>query len=196
MLTDGYHDVANDKLAVVVTQLEMRAQADVRPVNVPSGVTLKRIDVPDVDWYRSIFSRVGDDWLWLSRTLLSDDDLTAIIQDKDVHIWTLTKDGKDEALLELDFRTKGECELLFFGLTPALIGSGAGRFLMNTAIENAWAQPIDRFHVHTCTGDSQQAMQFYTRSGFTPIKRKVEIFDDPRKSHDWDPTLAPHLPML
>ena len=196
MLTDGYHDVSNDKLAVVVTQLEMRARAKIRPVPLPSGLALKRVENPGLDWYRSLFSRIGNDWLWVSRAVASDHDLSAIIHDKNVHIWTLTKNGVDEALLELDFRTPNECELMFFGLTAALIGTGAGRYLMNTAIESAWATPINRLHVHTCTGDSQQAMEFYTRSGFTPIKRKIEIFDDPRKSHGWDPTLAPHLPML
>ncbi|WP_390912012.1 GNAT family N-acetyltransferase [Pseudosulfitobacter sp. SM2401] len=196
MLRDGYHDVANDKLAVVVTQLEMRARADTRPVPAPSGVTLRRVETPSLEWYRSIFSRIGADWLWVSRTVMSDADLSAIIHDKNIHIWTLSKDGADEALLELDFRTPGECELMFFGLTSALIGTGAGRFLMNTAIETAWAAGISRFHLHTCTGDSQQAMQFYVRSGFVPIKRKIEIFDDPRKSNGWNPSLAPHLPVL
>lgn len=196
MLTDGYHDVSNDKLAVVVTLLEMRARAEFRPVAIASGLTLRRVETPSCEWYRSIFSRVGNDWLWLSRMVMSDADLGAIIHDENVHIWTLTKDGVDEALLELDFRTSGECELLFFGLTKALIGTGAGRYLMNTALEAAWAAPINRFHLQTCTGDSQQAMQFYVRSGFTPMKRKVEIFDDPRKSEGWNATLAPHLPML
>jgi GNAT superfamily N-acetyltransferase len=196
MLSDGYHDIPNGKVAVVVTQLEMRARADIRPVSVPSDVTLKRVEAPSPKWFRTLFLRVGADWLWLSRSLMSDDELNAIIQDKDVHYWTLSKDGQDEALLELDFRTDGECELSFFGLTPALIGTGAGRFLMNTAIEQAWSAPIQRFHLQTCTGDSPQAMQFYLRSGFTPFKRKIEVFDDPRKVHGWDANLAPHVPML
>lgn len=196
MLTDGYHAIPDDKVAVVVTQLEMRTRADIRPVTIPSGVILKRVDAPNPDWFRALFLRVGADWLWLSRSLMSDDELNAIIQDKDIHYWTLSKDGQDEALLELDFRTSGECELSFFGLTPALIGTGAGRFLMNTAIEQAWSAPIKRFHLQTCTGDSPQAMQFYLRSGFTPFKRKIEVFDDPRKVHGWDANLAPHVPML
>jgi GNAT superfamily N-acetyltransferase len=196
MLVNGYHDIPNDKVAVVVTQLEMRTRADFRPVTVPSGVTLRRVEKPSPDWYRSVFSRVGTDWLWVSRLLMSDDELSAIIQDENVHIWTLSKDGQDEALLELDFRTRDECELLFFGLTATLIGTGAGRYLMNTAIEQAWSAPIQRFHLQTCTGDSHQAMQFYIRSGFTPFKRKVEVADDPRKAHGWDANIAPHIPML
>lgn len=196
MLSDGYHDIADTKLAVVVTHLEMRAKAGIRPLPLPNGIILRRIETPSIDWYRDIFSRVGDNWLWVSRTLLSEADLGAIIHDPAVHIWTLTKDGQDEALLELDFRTSNECELAFFGLTENLIGTGAGRVLMNTAIQAAWEQPINRFHVHTCTGDSQHAMKFYTDSGFTPTNRQVEVFDDPRLNQGWDKSLAPHIPVI
>ena len=196
MLADGYHTIPDDKVAVVVTQLEMRTRADIRPVTIAPDVILKRVEAPTPDWFRALFLRVGADWLWLSRSLMSDDELNAILQDDNMHYWTLSKDGQDEALLELDFRADCECELSFFGLTPALIGTGAGRYLMNTAIEQAWSAPIQRFHLQTCTGDSPQAMQFYLRSGFTPFNRKIEVFDDPRKAHGWDTSLAPHLPML
>lgn len=196
MLSDGYHDVRQGKLAMVVTHLEMTAPARLRPAPLPEGVTFRQV-TPDLAWYRDIFRRVGaEEWLWFSRLRMSDDKLQAILTDPKVAFFTLTKDGKDEALLELDFRTDGACELAYFGLTPALIGAGAGRYLMNEAISRAWAHPIKRFHVHTCTIDSAQALPFYIRSGFTPIRRQVEIADDPRLTGELPETAGPHVPLL
>ena len=60
------------------------------------------------------------------------------------------------------------------------IGQGFGRVLMDEAIRRAWAKPIERFWVHTCTFDSPLALPFYIRSGFTPYLRMVEVHDDPR----------------
>ena len=195
MISDGLHDVPAGKVAMIVTHLEMLERADTRDVPLPDGVTFRQV-TPDVVWYRDIFNRVGANWLWYGRRKLEDTKLGQIISDPKVEIYTLSLDGQDEALLELDFRTEGECELAYFGLTSRLIGSGAGRYLMNKAIELAWEKPISRFHVHTCTIDSQQALSFYVRTGFVPYKRQVEIDDDPRLHALLPEYVAPHLPVI
>lgn len=196
MLADGFHKVPLGKVATVVTHLEMQAAAPLRPVALPDGLELRQV-TPDLDWYRNIFTRVGgQDWLWFGRLAMADEMLQAILDDPKVTFHTLSRGGRDEALLELDFRPEGECELAYFGLTSALIGSGAGRYLMNEAISMAWAQPISRFHVHTCTFDSPQAVDFYKRSGFTPYQQEVEIADDPRQIGLLPENAAPHVPLL
>lgn len=176
-----FWDVPQGKIAAVVTHLEMLAPPPARDVPVVDA-ELVRHDTPDLDWYRDLFMRVGgQDWMWFSRLGLSDDDLRAILHRGDVHIYSVRVNGADEGMLELDFRVKDECELGYFGLTPAMVGKGAGRWLMDHAIRLAWAAPISRFHVHTCTLDSPAALPFYMRSGFTAYRRQVEIADDPRK---------------
>lgn len=196
MLSDGFHDVPDGMLAMVVTHLEMHEKATLRDVPPPEGIALRQV-TPTLDWYRDVFRRVGaQEWLWFERLTYTDEKLRGIITDPDVQIYTLSKDGRDEALLELDFRTQGECELAYFGLTPALIGSGAGRFLMNHAIETAWSRPIRRFHVHTCTIDSPQALGFYIRSGFTAYRRQIEVAPDPRLSGMLNRDAAPHVPVI
>lgn len=180
MLTNGFHAVPPGKVAMIVTYLEMRARPELRETELPSGVSFHKVEA-ETYWFRDIFRRVGSaEWLWYGRLKLSDADLSAILNDPLIEHYTLRKDGVDEALLELDFRQTGACELSYFGLTPALIGSGSGRYLMNQAISLSWSRPIERFHVHTCTLDSPQALAFYRRSGFTPIRQDVEIDDDPR----------------
>lgn len=195
MLEDGAHDVPKGKVAAIVTHLEMTTRAATQGRPLPSGITFAPM-APDLAWYRDIFDRVGRPWMWFGRRLLSDDALMDVISDPKVALYTLRREGRDEALLELDFRQAGECELAYFGLTPALIGTGAGRFLMDQAIGLAWAQDIRRFHVHTCNFDSQDALAFYIRSGFTPYKQQVEIEDDPRLSGLLPRDVGPHIAML
>lgn len=195
MIRDGLHDVPAGKVAMVVTHLEMTQPAAVKGDPLADGITFHQI-TPDLAWYRDIFERVGASWLWYGRRIMVDEDLSEVLNAPDIAFYTLEKDGQAEALLELDFRQEGQCELAYFGLTDRLIGSGAGRFLMDRAITLAWAQPITRLHVHTCTLDSPQALDFYIRSGFTPYKRQVEIDDDPRLVGLLPREVGRHVPLI
>lgn len=196
MLKDGFHDIPPGKVAMIVTHLEMRQRVDTNPVPLPDGVTFRAVEA-DTDWFRDVFTRVGAlEWLWFGRLKLDDAALSEIVQDPMIEHFTLRRQGRDEALLELDFRREGECELSYFGLTPALIGTGAGRYLMNQAIAHAWSRPIKRFHVHTCTIDSPQALSFYRRSGFVPVRQQVEIDDDPRIIDVLPRHAGPNIPIF
>jgi GNAT superfamily N-acetyltransferase len=195
-LAPGYHDVPDTMLATVVTCLDMRARPPARPNPPADGLTVEPWPSPSIEAYRALYRRVGEDWLWVSRAVMDDETLGAIIGHPAVEIHALTRGGERLGLLELDFREQGQCELAFFGLDRSLIGSGAGRILMNAAIDRAWAKPIERFWVHTCHLDHPAALAFYQRSGFTPYKRMVEIFEDPRHTEKLRTDAAPHLPML
>ena len=194
MLSDGFHDVPRGKVAMVVTDLEMTAPQS-RECARPDGLDFGPLEVT-ADTYRDLFCRIGAPWLWFSRMVLDDAALNVILNDDQVHLYTLRKNGQPKALLELDFRTKSICELAYFGVTPELIGKGAGAYLMDRAIELAFAASIQRFHLHTCTIDSPQALGFYQRSGFLPIRQQIEIADDPRLTMGYDRTLAPHVPIF
>jgi GNAT superfamily N-acetyltransferase len=196
VLADGYGDVPPGKLASVVTCLEMTARASLRPQRAETPWKLNRAANPDIGWYRELFSRVGADWLWFSRLKMAASSLDGILASPDVEIYSLVVNGCDEGLLELDFREAGVCELAFFGVTRTVQGGGAGRFLMNRAIEHAWRRPITRFWVHTCTLDHPDALAFYLRSGFRAYSRRVEIADDPRVTGVLPRDVAPHIPII
>ena len=193
---NGYYDIPAGKLAAVTTSLEMlgRPTARAQPVHPPGR--LRHIRAPDVAWYRDLYRRIGTDWLWFSRLRMSADVLKAVIQHPSVECYTLLVDGNDEGLIELDFHEAEVCELRMFGLTPKLIGKGAGRWLMNRAIEAAWSKPIRRFWVHTCTFDHPCALAFYIRSGFIPFRRQIEIADDPRLDGTLSRRDAAHVPII
>ena len=140
MLTDGFHEVPAGRIAMVVTHLEMRAPPRLKPAAGYIGLSLRPVTDPTPQWYRGVYRRVGEAWLWFSRLKLDDDALAAIITDADVEVYALQHEGQDVGLLELDFREAKSCELAFFGVIPEMIGTGAGRFLMTAAHEHLMAQ--------------------------------------------------------
>lgn len=198
MLPDGYTGLPPGKIAAVVTYLEMRRPAPpAAPLPVsPTGLTVERLEKPDLDRYRRLYRAVGEDWLWFSRMRLNDTGLAAIVHHPQVEVSVLRSNGEDKGLSELDFRETPTAELTFFGLTADMIGQGAGRFLMAHALHQAWLHPIDRLFVHTCTLDHPRAVNFYIKSGFTPYKRAIEIADDPRLTGALRPDAAPWLPLI
>ncbi len=113
-----------------------------------------------------MYRRLGERWMWFSRLVKPRAEVAAILGDANVETYMVRREGEDQGLLELDFRVAGEAELAFFGLDEAVVGKGAGRWLMNRALALAWAKPIGRFWVHTCTLDHPSAPEFYQRSGF------------------------------
>jgi GNAT superfamily N-acetyltransferase len=194
-LPDGYSDVPAGKIAAVVTHLEM-TERPVLPPDPPGAWTLRKVDTPGLDWFREIFLRVGEEWLWRSRLRMSDVELAATIHSPLVDVYALVQDGRDEGLLELDFRHAGQCELALFGVTAKLIGSGAGRWLMNRALGLAWARQVKRVWLHTRTLDHPAALSFYRRAGFRPFRRQVEIVDDPRLDGTAPRHVAKHVPII
>ena len=195
ILSDGYSDVPAGKIAAVVTHLEMTARPASRPD--PAGSwSLRRVDVPALGWFRDLYRRVGEEWLWISRTRMPDAELAAIIQSPLMEIYALTHEGRDEGLLELDFRGPRQCEFVSFGLTEKCVGTGAGRWLMNRALELAWSRPVTRVWLHTCTFDHPAALAFYQRSGFRSFRRQVEVVNDPRLDGIVLRDVARHIPII
>lgn len=193
----GYSRVAPGKIANVVTCLEMLARPAPKPARpIERPLTLQRFETPELAVYRELFRLVGEDWLWFSRLVMPDGELAAILTDPAVEVYALRQERKAIGLLELDFRREGQCELVFFGLVKEAIGQGAGRFLMDQAIARAWARPISRLWVHTCTLDSPVALGFYQRSGFVPYAIEVEVADDPRLSGHLPRSAAANVPII
>jgi GNAT superfamily N-acetyltransferase len=195
ILPDGYSDIPASKIAAVVTHLEMTARPPLRD-NPLGAWTLRKVDTPALHWYRDLHRRVGEEWLWFSRARMNDGELAAIIHAPGVEVYALVVDGHDEGLLELDFREAGQCELVYFGVTAKLIGSGAARFMMNRALELAWSRDLSRVWVHTCTFDHPSAVAFYQRSGFRPFRRQIEVADDPRLDGTAPRSAAKHVPII
>ncbi|GJE08999.1 GNAT family N-acetyltransferase [Methylobacterium longum] len=196
-LAPGYAAVPPGHIATIVTSLEMLRPPPPRPGRpFPPELALEPLLRPEPETYRALFREVGADWLWFSRLTLAEGALATILTDRDVEIFALRREGRNLGLLELDFRQPGACELVFLGLTGDVVGTGIGRTLMDAATSRAWARPITRFWVHTCTLDHPGALAFYRRAGFAPFAVHVEVAPDPRLDGTLPRDCAPHVPRL
>jgi len=193
MIPDGYTDLAPGKLAAVVTYLEMPE----RPRNVrTSSVTLKPVKSPDLSWYREVFRRSGEHWLWWSRLEMGDDQLSAVLHAPTTELFLAESQGQELGMAELDRSKAGEVEISFFGLYLEETGKGFGRPFMEALLDRAWTASTSRVWVHTCTLDSPVALPFYIKCGFRPYKRAIEVAGDPRLRGVLPESAAPQVPII
>lgn len=195
-IRDEFARLAPGQIAAVITHLEMAADPPRRAVPAGEHYELRHVKRPNLDWYRALYRGVGANWLWFSRLLMDNESLLALIHSPAVEVHALAANGRDAGILELDFRRLPDVEISFLGVVQELIGTCAGRFLMNRALDIAWARAPRRVTVHTCTLDHPNALAFYLRSGFSPYARSFEIADDPRLHGLLPPTAAPHVPIV
>lgn len=194
---NGYTDIPNSKIAVVVTYLEM-TEAPQAPLAGDRGdVILDRWAAPDAVGYKHLFKSIGEDWLWFGRLTKSDAELEAMLREPARENFVPMMDGKPIGTLELNYADPANVELAYFGLVPGVIGGGFGKWLMGQAIRMAFERSqTKRLWLHTCTADSPQALGFYQSCGFKPFKRAIEIADDPRRLGLYEEKTAPHIPFI
>jgi GNAT superfamily N-acetyltransferase len=196
LIPDGYHELPAGKIASIVTYLEMKPPPELAEEPAPDGFALVRVEKPDLAWYRMLYRRIGENWLWFSRIVMGDDQLAAILHDPLVEVYLLRHQSDDAGLLELDCRQLPEVELAFFGLVPERIGKGTGGYLIREGIRRACRHNPSRFWLHTCTLDSPQALRFYQSVGFRAYKRAVEVAADPRLAGKLPREAGSWIPLL
>ena len=67
--------------------------------------------------------------------------------------------------------------------------------MMNRALELAWARPIRRLWVHTCSLDHRPRWTSTSGPG-SSFRRQIEVMDDPRATGLLPASAAPHVPLL
>jgi GNAT superfamily N-acetyltransferase len=169
-------------LEVVNIFLEMRKPPPPRSGFTPPHrkLALLRAEEMPVHFYRYLYEHVGEPWLWYERRLLDDRTLAAIVQDDKVEIYVLYAGGAPAGFAELDRRKGNEIELAYLGVMPERIGQGLGRYLLEWAVEMAWAYAPERLWLHTCNLDHPRALQYYQKLGFVPYRQETKRIEDPR----------------
>ncbi|HEY1605689.1 MAG TPA: GNAT family N-acetyltransferase [Allosphingosinicella sp.] len=190
-------DIKDGQLGAVVTYLEMTERPKPRPLPA-SPLRLERWRDPDPEKYRLLFRRVGGKWLWFSRLAMTDERLRA--ETGEVHAVVdgrgRNRAGIEVGMLELDFRTPGECLIRFLGLVPELAGRGHGRWLFAQTLALAWRPDVARVRVNTCSLDHPAALPSYLKAGFRAVRRAFESFPDPRLAGLLPADAAPQVPLL
>ncbi len=168
------------RIPMVVTFLEMAAKPSALPPPVPRGkVALLRAGHPPVHFYRYLYNTIGEPYFWVERRKLNDTALAAIIQHPEVELYVLYLDGNPAGMAELDMRDPVSGQLAYFGLMPEAVGKRLGYFFLYHAVMNAWARPISKLLVNTCTLDHPRALPLYQRLGFEPYSREDRYIELP-----------------
>jgi GNAT superfamily N-acetyltransferase len=173
------------KLRQVVTFMEMTEPPwgqGPPPAN-PSpraDVSVDSVGEVSLDDYRALHRVIGEPWLWWERRVMPEAALRAVLEKPGLEIRLLSVGNATAGFSELDRGRAGEVELVYFGLAPAFIGAGLGRYLLQETLAAAWASRPRRVWLHTCDHDHPKALVFYRRAGFRPYRIEEVVIDDPR----------------
>jgi ribosomal protein S18 acetylase RimI-like enzyme len=195
MIPDGYTDLAPGKIASVVTYLEMLERPALTDTS-SSGVSLRRVQNPALDWYRALFRRAGEEWLWFSRLEMGDEQLAATVNRATTELFVAQHVGSEIGMAELDRSEQPDVEITSFALFSEAIGKSFGRAFMTQLLDRAWTESTRRVWLHTCNLDGPAALGFYMKCGFRPYKRAIEVADDPRIRGILPEDAAPQVPII
>jgi GNAT superfamily N-acetyltransferase len=168
------------RIPMTVTFLEMTAKPSAIPPPMPRGkIAFLKSENPPVHFYRYLYDTVGGKYFWVDRRKLSDGKLAEIIQAPTTHLYVLYTEGTPGGMAELDFRADGSANIAYFGLMPDALGKRLGYFFLYQTCVSAWAQPISKLLVNTCTLDHPRALPLYQRMGFRPYSREERFVELP-----------------
>jgi hypothetical protein len=106
ILPDGCFDVPAGKIAAVVTHLEMTDRPALG-LDPPGAWSLRRAETPDLGWFRNLYRRIGEEWLWFSRLQISDTELAAIVRSPLVEVYALVHEASMKACLNWTSASQG-----------------------------------------------------------------------------------------
>jgi GNAT superfamily N-acetyltransferase len=160
------------EMPATVTYLAMHARPSIPPPPPPlMKIAILKAEKPAVHFYRYLYNTIGGPYFWVERRLWSDEKLANMLASAKVALYVLYVAGSPGGMAELDFREEGAGQLAYFGLMPDYIGRRIGPWFLHQTVELAWAEPISRLLVNTCTLDHRKALPAYQRAGFTAYAR-------------------------
>ena len=141
-----------------------------------AGVTLARRAPCGVQEYRDLYHLVGEGYEWTSRDAWSDERLGAWLARADVQVWVLEAEGAPAGYFELQRHADGRAEIVYFGLARRVHGRGLGAWMLERAVERAWALDDPTcVCLNTCSDDAPQALPNYLRRGFRPYRTEEYV---------------------
>lgn len=153
---------------LVTTYLEMTDPSQFCPAYLDdcSEVSIKKFETPDVEFYRFLYSSVGELWRWRDRLLMSEAELATLLAAPGTSVHVLYVDKVPAGYIELA-KSDESTEIAYFGLRPQYLGKGLGKHLLSNGIAQAWQDGAKRVWVHTCNLDGPYALDNYIKRGFS-----------------------------
>ena len=166
------------RIPMTVTFFEMTAKPSALPPPSPKGRhAILKAEKPSPAFYRFLYDQVGGAYKWVDRKKVGPEALAEIIQHPQNALYVLYVEGCPAGMAELDLRKEGLCNIAYFGLMPDFIGRRLGYFFLYHTCQNAWAHPISRLTINTCTLDHPRALPLYQRMGFAAYAREERFVE-------------------
>jgi len=159
---------------VATTYLEITSEDQwIRRDRSDTGLDVRECVIKQPRFNHFLYVFVGGPWKWTYRLSWSARQWDDTVTSDNLRTFVAYRGGSIAGYYELK-RAGDDVEIGIFGLTPDFIGLGYGGFLLDTAIENAYAWGAARVWLHTCTDDHPNALNNYLKSGFTIYKVQDE----------------------
>jgi GNAT superfamily N-acetyltransferase len=141
----------------------------------PNGVEIRQAVVPSPELNRYLYCAVGGDWHWHARLEWTYSQWVEYLFRPEQETWIAYLRGTPAGYIELDKKTDGSVEIVYFGLLPQFIGRGIGGYFLTTGIRRAWEMGANRVWVHTCTLDHPKALANYEARGLKQYKQDEQV---------------------
>lgn len=150
---------------------------------------------PSVDFYRFLYARAGENWLWGDRLTWSDEKIIQATQKETIHILVLYVGGVPAAFSEIGFDDPTSSHIHYFAVLPGFLSGGLGSYFLSYNIHYAGAMKTAPLTLDTCSLDHPIALENYRNRGFKVIREEDLVYRDPRLEGTIPTHAAPHIPL-
>lgn len=156
-----------------VTFLEMHEKPSTEPEQIPGTEFILHQKPIDVNRYREYYYGVGEKHNWLDRMVMHDEELSQKINADNIEIFLFKVNNETAGYIEF-IKDQKFTEILYFGLMPAFIGKGLGKYFLQWVIAKAWSYNPEWIQLNTCTLDHPNALPNYKKAGFKEVRTEIQ----------------------
>ncbi|MES1215826.1 MAG: GNAT family N-acetyltransferase [Bacteroidota bacterium] len=157
---------------VKVTFLEMHKRPEEIALKDEVRFSLLTKPIP-VDLYRYFYYGVGEKHFWLDRMVMEDEKLSGLINAENIDIIAMYVNNEPAGYAEFKKEEK-YTEVVYFGLLPAFIGKGLGKYFLDWVIQQAWSYNPEWIRLDTCELDHPHALSNYKKRGFIEVRTEIQ----------------------
>ncbi len=157
---------------VKVTFLEMHEKPEKISLKEETKFSLLANPI-SVETYRPLYYGVGEKHFWLDRMVMEDEKLSGLINADNIDIIAMYMNNEVAGYAEFKKEEKFT-EIVYFGLMPAFIGKGLGKYFLDWAIQQAWSYNPEWIQLDTCELDHPHALSNYKKRGFKEVRTEIQ----------------------
>ncbi|MBP8130104.1 MAG: GNAT family N-acetyltransferase [Candidatus Hydrogenedentes bacterium] len=158
-----------DTITLTTWYLQMSAPEPLSaPARLPDGLEIVRVWDTPIHFYRYLYNKISEPWVWWERKLQSDDEIRAELHSPAFEFYVPYLRGAPIGMIEFNCRDPLDILLNYFGIVPEFCGRGYGRSALDWSMSCVWKRNPRprRYWVHTCSLDSPVALPTYQKAGF------------------------------